>query len=85
MSSNKWRTNPYDGDIYPGEDVKLYRDATKEVEEEKRFSLTDSDPRAIRDALEEVAGRYCWHRVTTVPMNFDTDGTRGCLLENLKC
>ena len=52
--ANNYRLNPYDGDILPGEDLKLFRDATKEVDKKERFSLVNSGPVLITIAISEA-------------------------------
>ena len=31
--ANKYKLNPYDGDIFPGDDIKIFRDTTKELDQ----------------------------------------------------
>ena len=67
--ANKYRLNPYDGDIFLGGDLKLFCNATKEVDKKERFSLVNSDPVLITIAVTEVLSYFYWNKtcmITTV-------------------
>ena len=56
--ADKYRLNPYDGDIFPGDDIKLFRDATKELDKAERFSLANSDPILIIIAFAKASSHF---------------------------
>ena len=64
--ANKYRLNPCDGDIFPGEDIKLFHNATEELDKKERFSLVDSDPVLITIALFEASSHFYWSKTCTI-------------------
>ena len=72
--ANKYRLNPYDGNIFPGEDIKLFRDAKKELSKKERFSLVNSDPVSITIAVTEASLHFYWNKTCTIATVHTTSG-----------
>ena len=72
--SDKYRLNPYAGDIFPGEDNKLFSAVSKELDNDKRFSLTKSDPVSITIALTQASSRFYWSKTCTIATVYDNAG-----------
>ena len=73
MMSDKYKLDPYAGDIFPGEDIKLVQDSAKELDNDKRFSLTKSDPISILIALAQASSRFYPSKTYTIATVSDDD------------
>ena len=69
-----YQLNPYDGDMFPGEDTKLFRDATKELDKKERFSLVDSDPVFIAIVISEGLSHVYWNKICTIATVYNNNG-----------
>jgi hypothetical protein len=82
--ADKYRLNPYDGDIFPGQDIKLFRDATKELAKDDRFSLVDSDPISIAIAFAEASSHFHWNKTCTIPTVYDNTGVGSTFVDMIR-
>ena len=64
--ADRYRLNPYDGGIFPGEDIRLFYDATKELDKKERFSLVNSDPVSITIAVTEASLHFYRNKTCTI-------------------
>ena len=73
---NPYIVCPYDGEILPGtaEGSKLYLNATKSVDEEKRFALTIENALTIKSQLAQAAQKFGWSSVVTIPISYNAAG-----------
>ena len=73
---NPYIVCPYDGEILPdtAEGSKLYLNATKSVEEDKRFALTIKNALTIKSQLALAAQKFSWSLVVTIPLLYNAAG-----------
>ena len=72
--ADSYRLNPYDGNIFPGKDIKLFRNATQELDKKERFSLVNSDPISITIAISEASSHFYWNKTCTIATVYDNAG-----------